>query len=89
MTESSVVESGSVAKQFTAGAITYLALQGKLSLDDPIRKYLPDLPDYGSPVTIRMALNHTSGIRDMWTLFELAGTASGTHLYTMDRAIDQ
>ena len=87
MTELSVVESGSVAKQFTAGAITYLALQGKLSLDDPIRKYLPELPDYGSPVTIRMALNHTSGIRDMWTLFELAGMGSGTHLYTMDRAL--
>ncbi len=87
MTEFSVVESGSVAKQFTAGAINYLALQGKLSLDDPIRKYLPELPDYGSPITIRMALNHTSGIRDMWTLFSLAGIEPGTHLYTMDRAL--
>ena len=87
MTDASVVESGSVAKQFTAGAIAYLALQGRLGLDDPIRKYIPELPDYGSPVTIRMALNHTSGIRDMWTLFELAGISSGTHLYTMDRAL--
>lgn len=87
MTERSVVESGSVAKQFTAGAIAYLALQRKLGLDDPIRKYIPELPDYGSPVTIRMALNHTSGIRDMWTLFELAGIGSGTHLFTMDRAL--
>ncbi len=87
MTEFSVVESGSVAKQFTAGVITYLALQGKLSLDDPIRKYVPELPDYGSPITIRMALNHTSGIRDMWTLFSLAGVEPGTHLYTMDRAL--
>ena len=87
MTEFSVVESGSVAKQFTAGAINYLALQGRLGLDDPIRKYLPELPDYGSPITIRMALNHTSGIRDMWTLFSLAGIEPGTHLYTMDRAL--
>jgi len=87
MTEFSVVESGSVAKQFTAAAITYLALQGKLGLDDPIRKFVPELPDYGSPVTIRMALNHTSGIRDMWTLFSLAGIEPGTHLYTMDRAM--
>ncbi len=87
MTEFSVVESGSVAKQFTAGVITYLALQGKLSLDDPIRKYVPELPDYGSPITVRMALNHTSGIRDMWTLFSLAGVEPGTHLYTMDRAL--
>lgn len=87
MTEFSVVESGSVAKQFTAGAINYLALQGKLSLDDPIKKYVPELPDYGKPITIRMALNHTSGIRDMWTLFTLAGVEPGTHLYTMDRAL--
>ncbi len=87
MTEFSVVESGSVAKQFTTGVINYLALQGKLSLDDPIRKYVPELPDYGSPVTIRMAVNHTSGIRDMWTLFSLAGVEPGTHLYTMDRAL--
>ncbi len=87
MTEWSVVESGSVAKQFTAGAIAYLAVQGKLGLDDPIQKFIPELPGYGSPVTIRMALNHTSGIRDMWTLFELAGTRSGTHLHTMDRAL--
>ena len=87
LTVESVVESGSVAKQFTAGAIVLLALQGKLDLDDPVRKYLTHLPEYGTPVTIRMLLHHTSGIRDMWTLFVLAGKAPGTVLYTMDEAL--
>jgi len=87
MTETSVVESGSVAKQFTAGAIIYLAQQGKLGLDDPVRKYIPELPDYGGPVTIRMLLHHTSGVRDMWTLFTLSGETLGENLFTMDRAL--
>src|SRR6185295_1472578 len=56
--ENSVSESGSVAKQFTAAAVAYLAVQGKLGLEDPVRKYIPELRDYGTPVTIRMLLNH-------------------------------
>lgn len=57
-------DSGSVAKQFTAAAIVSLAEQGKLSLDDEIHKYLPEVPDYGAKITIRQLLHHTSGIRD-------------------------
>lgn len=87
LTEFSVLESGSVAKQFTAAAIVHLALQGKLGLDDPVRRYVPELPDYGAPVTIRMLLHHTSGVRDMWTLFALAGTDPGTRLFTMPQAL--
>ncbi len=87
MTEYSVVESGSVAKQFVAGAIVQLALDGKLGLDDPVRKHVPELPEYAAPITIRMLLNHTSGIRDMWTLFTLAGQNMGTVLFTMDQAL--
>lgn len=87
MTEYSVLESGSVAKQFTAGVIARLAQDGRLGLDDPVRKYIPELPDYGSPVTIRMLLHHTSGIRDMWTLFALAGQETGTVLFTMPQAL--
>src|ERR1700736_5507569 len=56
-----VFESGSVAKQFTAMAILLLAQQGKISLDDPMRKYLPELPDYGASLTIRHVLSHVSG----------------------------
>ncbi len=60
----SIFEPGSITKQFTAAAVLLLAEQGKLSLDDPARKYLPELPDYGTPLTIRHLLNHTSGLRD-------------------------
>jgi CubicO group peptidase (beta-lactamase class C family) len=52
---------GSVSKQFTAAAVLLLARDGKLSLDDPIRKYVPEVPDYGTPITIRQMLQHTSG----------------------------
>ncbi|MEO8449068.1 MAG: serine hydrolase domain-containing protein [Gemmatimonadota bacterium] len=85
--ENSVSESGSVAKQFTAAAVAYLAVQGKLALEDEVRKYIPELRDYGTPVTIRMLLNHTSGVRDMWTLFTVAGQPLGENLFSMDRAL--
>jgi CubicO group peptidase (beta-lactamase class C family) len=50
-----IFEAGSVSKQFTAAAVLLLAGDGKLSLDDPVRRYIPELPDYGTPVTIRGA----------------------------------
>ncbi len=87
LTEFAILESGSVAKQFTAAAIVHLALRGRLDLDDPVRKYIPELPDYNRPVTIRMLLHHTSGVRDMWTLFALAGNEPGTVLFTMAQAL--
>jgi len=68
-----IFESGSVAKQFTAAAIVLLALDGKLSLDDPVRKYVPELPDFGRPILIRNFLNHTSGLRSQWPMLTLAG----------------
>lgn len=68
---------GSVSKQFTAAAIGLLSLQGKLGLDDDIRKYIPEMPDYratyGMPVTVRQLVHHTSGLRDIYTLMSLAG----------------
>ncbi|HMQ87586.1 MAG TPA: serine hydrolase [Flavilitoribacter sp.] len=63
----------SVSKQFTAFAIATLADQGKLSLDDDIRKYLPEMHDFGKPITIRQLAHHTSGLRDQWNLLALAG----------------
>src|SRR5678809_1359981 len=61
ITESTVLESGSVAKQFTASAIVLLAQDGKLSLDDDIRRYLPEVPNFGGQkITIRNLLTHTS-----------------------------
>jgi CubicO group peptidase (beta-lactamase class C family) len=70
---STVFHLGSVSKQFTAFAIHLLVNDGKLSLDDDVRKYLPEAPDYGKSITIRQLLHHTSGLRDQWNLLALAG----------------
>lgn len=63
----------SLTKQFTAFAVLLLAQDGKLSLDDDIRRYLPELPDFGHTIRIRHLLNHTSGLRDEWSLLAMAG----------------
>jgi CubicO group peptidase (beta-lactamase class C family) len=68
----SIFHVASIAKQFTAAAILLLERDGKLSLDDDIRKYLPEIPDYGTTITIRHLLAHTSGLRDQWELLFLA-----------------
>jgi CubicO group peptidase (beta-lactamase class C family) len=69
----SVFDIGSVSKQFTATAIALLDMDGVLSLDDDVHRWIPELPDYGHPLTIRHLLNHTSGVRDYLTLLSLAG----------------
>ena len=63
----------STSKQFTAFSILLLQQEGKLSVDDDIRKFMPDIPDYGKPITLRHLMTHTSGIRDYAGLFDLAG----------------
>src|SRR5258705_545977 len=73
ITPQTVFDIGSTSKQFTSASILLLEKQGKLSLQEDIRKYLPEIPDYGHQITIRHLLNHTSGLRDYLTLFELAG----------------
>ena len=73
ITPQSVFDIGSTSKQTTAMSIMLLANQGKLSLDDDIRKYVPELPKYEHTITIRHILTHTSGLRDYLTLFSLAG----------------
>jgi CubicO group peptidase (beta-lactamase class C family) len=73
ITPSSVFDIGSTSKQFTAASLVLLSLDGKLSLDDDVRKWIPELPDYGRPITIRHILHHTSGIRDYIGLMVLAG----------------
>ena len=87
-TTQTIFESGSVAKQFTAAALVLLQQDGKLSLDDPVRKYIPELPDYGSPLTIRHLLNHTSGLRDWGTVLSLTGAGRGDRVITQDLALD-
>jgi len=73
ITSSTVFHTGSVSKQFTAFAIALLAADGKLSLDDDIRKHLPEVADFGKPITIRHLLYHTSGLRDQWELLAMGG----------------
>lgn len=63
----------SVSKQFAAFAIALLARDGKLDLDADVRTYLPYFPDLGHKITTRQLIQHTSGLRDQWTLFELGG----------------
>ena len=68
-----VFDIGSTSKQFTAAAIVLLAQDGKLSIDDDVRKHIPELPQYQKPITIRHLLNHSSGLRDYLTLMSLRG----------------
>ena len=69
----SVFYMGSVSKQFTAAAIVLAAEQGYLSLDDDVRKYIPELPNYGHAITLRQMIHQTSGFRDFYTLLGLTG----------------
>ncbi len=64
---------GSVSKQFTAASIALLARAGRLSLDDDVRKYIPEMQAYPTPVRIRHLVHHTSGLRDFWELVGLSG----------------
>ncbi|MTW11617.1 serine hydrolase [Pseudoduganella eburnea] len=86
-TPETVFEAGSVSKQFTAAAILLLAQDGKLSLSDDVRKYLPELPDYGQRITIDHLLTHTSGLRDWGALVQMSGWPRGTRAVTMDQAL--
>jgi CubicO group peptidase (beta-lactamase class C family) len=84
ITPATVFHVASVSKQFTAAAIVLLAQQGKLALDDDVRKYIPELPDFGERITIRHLVHHTSGLRDQWSLLGLAGWRYSLDLITDD-----
>ncbi|NTX36013.1 beta-lactamase family protein [Myxococcus sp. CA033] len=73
ITPRSVFNLASVTKQFTAYSIGLLSQDGKLSLDDDIRKYLPEIPDYGKTITIAHLMHHTNGLREQGQLLSLAG----------------
>jgi CubicO group peptidase (beta-lactamase class C family) len=78
----------SVSKQFTAAAIILLAQERKISLDDEVRKYVTELPDFGTPITIRQLIYHTSGLRDQWALLGLAGWRYSLDLITDDDVLE-
>ena len=80
ITDTTIFYIGSVSKQFVTMCILLLEEQGKLGLDDRVQKYLPDFPEYGSPLTIRHFIHHTSGVRDNLTLWGLAGNDYLDHI---------
>jgi len=86
--DSTVFSLASIAKQFTASAIWALANDGKISLEDDIRMYLPEFPEYEETIRIKHLLNHTSGIRNYMTLMYLAGFDYDTHYYDNNTVLD-
>ncbi len=72
-TPSTIFHIASVSKQFTAFSILLLEKEGRLSLDDDLRKYIPEVPDFGKTITLRHLATHTSGMRDQWNLLAMAG----------------
>jgi CubicO group peptidase (beta-lactamase class C family) len=65
-----------------------LAQQGKLSLDDDVRKYVPEVPDFGTPITLRHLLHHTSGLRDFLEMLEMKGWRTGGDVTTEKDILD-
>ncbi len=87
-TPETIFESGSVAKQFTAAAVVLLARDGRLSLDDDVRQYVPEVPSFGKKISIRNLLTHTSGLRDQWGLLGLQGRGAGTQVHSFATILD-
>ncbi len=87
-TPQTVSRTGSISKQFIALCIAILAEQGKLSLDENIRKYIPDWPEYNGPITLKHLLHHTSGVREYLTLVSLIGKPEGSgYVYTPNELV--
>ncbi len=83
-TTQTVFNIASVTKQITAFSMVLLEQQGKLSIDDDIRKYLPEVPDFGTPITIRHLLTHTSGLRNFQNILSMAGWRPGEAMTNED-----
>lgn len=73
ITPSTVFHIASLSKQFTAFSILLLEGEGKLSINDDVRKYIPEVPDFGKVITLNELMHHTSGLRDQWDLLAMAG----------------
>ncbi|MEN8173564.1 MAG: serine hydrolase domain-containing protein [Chloroflexota bacterium] len=84
ITPTTIFHIASVSKQFTAMAIALLADDGKILLDDDIRKHVPEVPDFGETISIRHIIHHTSGLRDQWDLLVLAGWRMDDVITTAD-----
>ena len=87
-TPATVFEGGSLAKQFTAAAVVLLALDGELSLNDDVRTHVPEVPDYGTPVTLRHLMTHTSGMRDWGSVASISGWGRGERSHRHAHVLD-
>jgi len=87
-TPDKVFDIGSVSKQFTAACVAMLVRDGKVRVEDDIRKYLPEMPAYEKPVTVGHLLHHTSGIRDYNALLSLAGFRPESDSPTVEEAVE-
>lgn len=87
-TPHTIFEAGSISKQFTAAAVILLALDGKLSLDDEVHTYVPEVYDYGVEITLRHLMTHTSGLRDWGSVAGISGWGrqyrTHTHAHVLD-----
>ena len=72
-TAETIFENGSVSKQFTSAAIILLAIEGKLALNDDVREYVPEVPDYGNKISLHHLMTHTSGLRDWGSVASISG----------------
>jgi CubicO group peptidase (beta-lactamase class C family) len=88
ITPDKVFDIGSVSKQFTAACVAMLVREGKVGLDEDIRTYIPEMPAYEKPVTVRHLLHHTSGLRDYNGLLALAGFREDADSPTVEEALD-
>ena len=87
-TPETIFEGGSVSKQFTAAAIALLILDEKLRLDDDVRQFIPELPDYGTSITVRHLLNHTSGLRDWGSVASISGWNRSRRAHTHEDVLN-
>ncbi|MCU1232428.1 MAG: beta-lactamase [Candidatus Solibacter sp.] len=84
----SVFHVASISKQFTAASILMLAEDGKLSIDDDVHKYIPELPNFGAKITLRHLLTHTSGMRDQWAMLGMNSWRLNLDLITDQDVLD-
>ncbi len=87
-TPETVFEPGSVSKQFVAAATVLLAVDGRISLEDDVREYIPELPDYGEVITVRDLITHTSGLRDWGSIAGIHGWERTTRRHTHTHVLD-
>lgn len=87
-TPQTIFENGSVSKQFTAAAVVLLAMDGKLSLEDDVRRYVPELPDYGHTIRLRHLLTHTSGLRDWGNVAQISGWGRSDRTHNHAHVLD-